>query len=404
MESAGLRKRAKRASTSKDLPMQELDTYLDDDELFEPPRYTINLSLPPDQRYRHLAADFVSEAATLPILFDEIVGEMVPNIFVHIILWFARLIIRRLYYKEETEELRGTSEAIGIEMWLLVSFDVLLDLLMGCTLGAVKVDDLHGGTTMLHFRALDWGMDRLRKVIVQMDFVEKPGGDVVASSITYVGYVGVLTGARKGLSMSLNFRPNHEAKKRFANFRFYLHHVLVLLGRRPSISSLLRRHLLPSRTSTRISDVVAPTLDSIERKLPSVTTTAAYLIFSDGDRCLMMEKDHHTAIIRASTDFIAATNHDATEEGSPDSISANSHGSLPFQLAGMDDMTEDSLYRKNLATDLWKASSRRPKRSGSRRSTRQPQLPTEEKVMKWMSTFPIANEMTHFATIRKPLF
>ena len=60
---------------------------------------------------------------------------------------------------------------------------------------------------MLHFRTLDWGMDPLRRVICQLDFTTKPHGPIFASTITYVGFVGVLTGVRQGLSVSLNFRP-----------------------------------------------------------------------------------------------------------------------------------------------------------------------------------------------------
>jgi hypothetical protein len=39
-------------------------------------------------------------------------------------------------------------------------------------------------------------MDVLRKVVVQLEFVNEPGGEVIAKSITYVGFVGVLTGVR----------------------------------------------------------------------------------------------------------------------------------------------------------------------------------------------------------------
>jgi len=35
---------------------------------------------------------------------------------------------------------------------------------------------------------------------------------VIASTIGYVGFVGALTGVRKGLSVSLNFRPYHNAR------------------------------------------------------------------------------------------------------------------------------------------------------------------------------------------------
>lgn len=184
-----------------------------------------------------------------------------------------------------------------------------------------------------------------------------------------------------------------------SNFRFFSHHLLVLRGWRPSISFLLRQHLLPSRVSSGTSVIVAPTLDSIGRNVPSITTTAAYLIFSDGDLCLTMEKDHHTAIIRPWTDFVVATKYDAAAENSPRSANANSHaGLLNLQLAVMDhldDMTEDSVHRKKIATNLW-SDSLRPK---PRRSCREPQSPTQDNVVKWMSTFSIVNELTHFATV-----
>ncbi len=48
---------------------------------------------------------------------------------------------------------------------------------------------------MVHIRALDWGMDQLRDLVVELDFVRFEGGPIVATSLTYFGYVGVLTGA-----------------------------------------------------------------------------------------------------------------------------------------------------------------------------------------------------------------
>lgn len=77
----------------------------------------------------------------------------------------------------------------------MVAFNTILDLLMGCTSGGAQVQE-DGEVKMLHFRTLDWTMEALRKVIVQFDFIEHPGGEVIARSITYVGYVGVLTGVR----------------------------------------------------------------------------------------------------------------------------------------------------------------------------------------------------------------
>ncbi|KAL2037743.1 hypothetical protein N7G274_009468 [Stereocaulon virgatum] len=365
----------------------------------ETPIYTIDLSLPPVKRYQHVATDFKEQTAALLPLFDEIVLGMKPDAEVGRVRRIARLLLRRVYYDEETEELRGISEACGIELWLLVAYNVLLDLFMGCTSGAAKVDDGQGGKKMLHFRTLDWGMDPLRKVVVQLDFVEKPGGEVIASSITYVGYVGVLTGVRKGLSMSLNFRPNHDRSTWLANFQFYFHHILVLLGFRPSISSLLRQQLLPSQKLSRYSTAAKPTLESIERTLPSIGTTAAYLIFSDGNRTITMEKDHHAAIVISSRDFIVATNHDAAEETSPNSQSQSEpDSSNSLEATGMQGLVDDSMHRKALAKNLWNRSLRKTKRGTSHQ-----ELITKNTVVDWIGTYPISNEETHYATILDPM-
>ena len=269
-----------RSSGSLTWSSHEVSTYED----FELPKYIIDLSLPPVRRYQHGATEFREQAAALPTLFDDMVLGWNPHAHVNGIRKLARLMLRRLHYKEENEELRGISQTTGIKMWLLVALNVLLDLFMGCTSGAARVGEEQDGTKMLHFRTLDWRMDPLRKLIVQLDFIRKPGDSIIASSVTYVGYVGVLTGVRKGLSMSLNFRPNHDRSGRLSNFRFYFHHLLVLLGYRPSMSSILRQQLLPLQTSSHRAKATTPTLESIEQTLPSTRTTAAYLIFSDGER------------------------------------------------------------------------------------------------------------------------
>ena len=178
MESAGLRKRNERILKSDNASLEEFSSEASENG-DDPPRYTIDLSLPPRKRYQHVAADFKSQVATLPVLFDEVVQDLRADISVERIRWLARLLLRRVHSKEETEELRGIHETTGVEMYLLVAFNVLLDLFMGCTSGAVKVENDNQTTKMLHFRTLDWGMDVLRKVIVHLDFVEKPGGDVI---------------------------------------------------------------------------------------------------------------------------------------------------------------------------------------------------------------------------------
>ena len=175
-------------------------------EASAPPQYTIDLSLPPRERYSKLAAAYKHKLIQLPELFDEVLENLHTQFrFLHPwpIKQVARLLLRRIHDSEQMEELKGIQEATGIEMYLLVAFNVLLDMFVGCTSGGVRVAEKGKGDArgtvvkkMLHFRTLDWAMDPLRQIIVQLDFVAYPGAPVMSRSITYLGFVGVLTAVR----------------------------------------------------------------------------------------------------------------------------------------------------------------------------------------------------------------
>lgn len=397
-------------------------------DAMQPPRYTIDLSLPPDRRYLHIVKDLQDEIRSLPDLFEEIMGDLLPEISFRKIQTGARLLLRRVHSKEQTEELRSISKATGVEMYLLVAFNVLLDLFMGCTSGGARVKDSRGQWKMLHFRTLDWGMDALRKVVIELDFIRETDGPVVASTITYFGFVGVLTGVKKNLSLSLNFRPTHDASTRLTTIRFHTHQLLVLLGFRPSISSILRDCLLRQDSVSHLKDDTFPsTLESIERHMPSQKTTAAYLIFSDGTRTITMEKDHRTAIVRSAEDFIVALNHDEAHETSPllpkepwettswnEPTGSQSHFASrttptpnphTLNVTGMEDIVAVSIDRKACITRLWQSvtPSPAPHNQSQHPSTSLPlAYTTPQQLSRWLDVYDITNEETHFSTIMDP--
>ena len=394
----------RRRRKTSDIGLNHVGVQTSKDDL-KPPNFVIDLLLPPIRRYQHVAKHFKTEIAALPFLFDELVQTLHPNISVNMVKKLAHLLLRRLHSTEQTEEIRGIQQVTGINIYLLVSLNVLLDLLMGCTSGGVRTRNKNGGTKMLHFRTLDWGMDALRKVIVHLDFVQSPEGEVIASSITYAGFVGVLTGVRKGLSMSLNFRPCHDASSRLTNFRFYWHHLLVLLGLRPSTASSLRRLLLPSQGRANPVASRGSTLEEIGKELPGAASTAAYLIFSDGDRTITMEKDHHKALVSSSTAFIVVTNHDDSEESH--SITHEQFDSMPLQTlrtTGMDALLEDSTERRKCMTSLWEHAIKKQRRISNKAdvSTEGSRSITKETLFRWMQKYPITNEETHFAAVMDP--
>lgn len=378
------------------------------------PCFTVDLSKPPEHRYDEVCFELRDKMRDLRFLFDEVVGEMVPFFPIKGLRWICWAMLRRVWSDEETAELRGISRATGIEMYLLVCLNVLLDLLMGCSSGGASVKDEQDpsgrGKKMVHFRTLDWGMPALRHILVHLDFVLEPQGEVVASTITYAGFVGALTGVRKDLSLSLNFRGLHNDMNRLsANLRYYGHHALVLLGRRQSISSVLRSYLLPNQASTESRRPAStaselPTYAEIVASVSSVATSACYLCFSNGIETTVFEKDRVSAKSHSSKDFIVITNvdvPDAERFQSSDTEGGNHVGNIDgaFDNAfshSLRDVAEEALDRKGCAEHNWrKLISSKPKSSNSKKGV----LVETEDIVELVQKYPTTNEATHFACV-----
>jgi hypothetical protein len=174
------------------------------------PVYTIDLSLPPAQRYIQVASDFSPKMRALTPLFDEVLLLFVPFAPIRrLIESLASLFLFRVYSSEETNELKGIAKASGVSLYFLVALNVLLDSLLGCTSGGVMTDltprKKRKEKRMMHFRTLDWGMDGLRSVLVVLEFVKRDSSEpekVIARTVTYAGFVGILTGVRCLMSLS----------------------------------------------------------------------------------------------------------------------------------------------------------------------------------------------------------
>lgn len=393
--------------------------------------YTIDLSLPPSQRYAHVAQAFKSTVGELPQLFDELLDTIVPSIVPRFILHFlAWIFLRRLFSTEQTEELRGMGEVLGLPMYLLVAYNVFLDLLMGCTSGGVLVED-HASAKphMMHFRTLDWGMPALRKFIVQYNFIVGSEDQLIATTIGYVGFVGVLTGVKRGLSVSLNFRPYHnDTGWTLGNLRYYWHLLLVLLGFRPSIAARLRDFVVPAalpieqEERSRYDSAISFQLSAQPLFQPSditnlreITTTAAYLIFCTGEETIVLEKDLRTTNTSRSSAFITATNHDrAYELNANTQAEHTSHRKTKqyFLGIGMQDLIDESIDRKACLVKKWETHLSRQRRKivrhdaspdARRRGEDVAAGISIQELKKWVLQYPICNEETHFVCIMDPV-
>ncbi|KAF7548517.1 hypothetical protein G7046_g8656 [Stylonectria norvegica] len=437
MQSAGLRQRASHNAAPTyypSLPISRDDGNFQRDRAQQRqgresgiPRFVINLSQAPETRYDHIIPYFKDDLDTcnLSNIFHDLLRQLTGAAVGKGLGYLARIALHRLYDADETAELRGISKAIGVAMHIMVAFNVLLDLLLGCTSGGVRVFDPKSRTSapksrVLHFRTLDWGMDEIRKLVVELDYVRFYGGPVVASTVTYLGYVGVLTGVKKGLSMSLNFRPYHarDTWRKQASFRW--HQMMVVLGFRQSISSVLRHILLDLPGNARQveeSDVDERQSSAFEFEesfedgdmesmlwmLSHSPSTAAYLIFCRPDRVFIVEKDHHGASIRSSNTFLTAYNHDAADESDSESDASQSHGGASDVVSngcivGMANEVGFSLDRKCHLDSLWTKQVRRCRRRyGVRDSS-----VTVKDVLQLVKDEEISNEETHYAVVMDP--
>ncbi|GAB7366869.1 hypothetical protein MBLNU230_g1037t1 [Neophaeotheca triangularis] len=417
------------------------------DDPVELPAFTIDLALPPEQRWLEVCSAMREEIQGITGLFDEVVGGLLPLLPLYWVHRSCAFFLRRIANVEETRELNGISAATGVGLYLLVCLNVLLDLFLGCSSGGVRVQDDNGGTKMVHFRTLDWGMPALRRILVRLDYKYGTDGEILASVITYAGFTGVLTGVRKDLSMSLNFRPNHNnSHQRLTNLQYRWQQAMVVLGFRPSIASRLRENLLTPTLNlsegekTLRHQLSRTTYTSITTLMRSanLSTTSCYLILSDGDTTTVLERDRVSAHARSDTDFIIATNgdHDAMIPDPPPSLTSNPtptttttttngpttgpfpRSKTPIQTATLTDILSDAQDRAQCAESNYRRlTAARPKgdsqserllqsnRVPRAETTRRPEeakLQTAQVVDELLLKFPTTNETTHYACVMDP--
>jgi hypothetical protein len=192
--------------------------------------------------------------------------------------------------------------------------------------------------------------------------------------------------------------------------------------------------------------------------IPSQPTTAAYLIFSDGQRTVTMEKDVRTAVTRFDPYFIIVTNNDQDSATIPSQDAAENMESGQSRLAliseeslSMEELIEDSKERRACMQKKWDNKMKQNQRdrfrryqtrellvdespkdtntyhSGVRSSLRLRQKAVErqqrvdleiselrgdadrsdkaitpQEALTWLTTYPIVNEDTHYATLMDP--
>ncbi|KAI0096679.1 beta subunit of N-acylethanolamine-hydrolyzing acid amidase-domain-containing protein [Nemania sp. FL0031] len=384
------------------------------------PRFTIDLAKPPRERYNEVVQVFGPRMRSLTGIFDDLLSTFIAFTWLRrIVIGLSKVCLRRVYDDEENEEIKGIAVASGVPLYLLVALNSLLDCLLGCTSGAVPVSlrktsrrtGVGAGPEqrLLHFRTLDWGMDELRDLLVVLEFVDSSSDNptrVISRSITYAGFVGSLTVIRPGLSISLNHRASHDCPSR----KLRWHQLLVLLGKRRSISSIVRSFLI--HPSPRISDAegVADTATSKFVKqataLTSVPSAPCYLILCDGQEAMVIVKDYITGTVQSTRGFIAQTNHDPEDHEKSNAqkheTSWRGRREVITSAFGVEGWIEESVDRLQCLHKKWDRLVHRSEAKNSTVSSVANPSITERTLQRWLSDYPTLNECSHFTSILDP--
>ncbi|KAI1128727.1 beta subunit of N-acylethanolamine-hydrolyzing acid amidase-domain-containing protein [Nemania abortiva] len=384
------------------------------------PRFTIDLARPPRERYDEVVQVFGPRMRSLTGLFDSLLSMFIASTWLRqIVIGLSKVCLRRVYDDEENEEIKGISAASSVPLYLLVALNSLLDCLLGCTSGAVPVSLGKGSrrtsvetsteqTRLLHFRALDWGMDELRDLLVVLEYVDSSSeypNRVISRSITYAGFVGSLTMIRyvPGLSISLNQRPCHDCPSR--NLRW--HQLLVLFGKRRSIGSIVRSFLLhPSQQIGEVEDTTDSGSSNLVKQaliLTLIPSAPCYLIICDGQEATVIVKDYITGSVQSTRGFIAQTNHDPENHensmAQTHETSRRERRKVITSAFGVEGWIEESVDRLQCLQKKWDRLAQRAKSTAS--SSAKSSI-TERTLRKWLSEYPTLNECSHFTSILDP--
>jgi hypothetical protein len=156
------------------------------------PRYTIDLDLPPLQRWSQICAvpDIKQNANYLYNVFTTLVpGTELGDL--------GQLLCDSYFPTEYCQEIMGCAQQFGFPYGYLALFNLGYEVSDACT---SIIAQSHDGT-IYHARNMDFwaGMgftDTLKAIAVQVDF--QKGGKTVFSTASFSGFVGVLSGFKSG--------------------------------------------------------------------------------------------------------------------------------------------------------------------------------------------------------------
>ncbi|XP_041354916.1 N-acylethanolamine-hydrolyzing acid amidase-like [Gigantopelta aegis] len=177
------------------------------DEPTQVPFYTVDLDQPEEKRWDHIMKEYAEDVKYV----HEIMSDIFPEDLIPLVEQIAA------NYDNDIEdpyanEMRGIAKTMNVSLGDVVFLNIIYDLSafgrddsrFGKACTSIVSEDVNG--LIWHARNLDYDFaDILRNVTIGVHF--QTGGSTTYSSITFAGYVGVLTGQKPhGYTITVNER------------------------------------------------------------------------------------------------------------------------------------------------------------------------------------------------------
>lgn len=320
------------------------------------PRYIVDLDAPPEHRWTQIIDDYKHHIRAIDayarnvmiLIFGSIIGPPIDAIVRCVLKTFAG---RAAY----AAEMKAVAKQAGMDLGRLLIMQHIYETAACCT--SIVAADANGQP--LHIRCMDWGMDMLKPLTIEVDV--RKGGRTIFLATTWAGFLGVFTGMRPGeWSCSLNYRATQGGS---------VWHNLKALVKGASPAGFLIRHLLESEADFSVAThalattpLVAPCYLAIAGAQPG----QGVLITRN-----RRSEEHRWQLGRDANDAIVQTNID--------------HWSHDWRRNVM-----ESIERRQVAVDAFE-------------QLRGQSLPvTVDWLWTLLSTRPIRNKITLYATLMIP--